>query len=32
MLEFEKDFAHGRFHPEGRLVEERLIEERVFRE
>jgi len=32
VLEFEKDFAHGRFHPEGRPVEERLIEERVFRE
>ena len=29
-LEFRKDFAHGRFVPEGGLVQERLIEERVF--
>ena len=28
-LEFTKDFEHGRFHPEGRLVAERLIDERV---
>jgi replicative DNA helicase len=30
-LEFRKDFAHGRFDPVGGLVQERLIEERVFR-
>lgn len=30
-LEFRKDFAHGRFDPDGGLVEERLIDERVFR-
>jgi hypothetical protein len=29
-LEFAKDFEHGRFHPEGREVTERLIDERVF--
>ena len=29
-LEFRKDFAHGRFDPVGGLVQERLIEERVF--
>jgi replicative DNA helicase len=31
-LEFRKRFEQGRFEPEGRLVEEQLIEERVFRE
>jgi replicative DNA helicase len=31
-LEFQKRFEQGRFEPEGRLVEEQLIEERVFRE
>lgn len=30
-LEFRKDFAHGRFDPEGGPVAERLIDERVFR-
>lgn len=30
-LEFRKDFAHGRFAPDGGLVTERLIDERVFR-
>ncbi len=30
-LEFQKDFAHGRFVPVGQDVQERLIEERVFR-
>ncbi len=29
-LELQKDFEHGRFHPQARLVTERLIEERVF--
>jgi replicative DNA helicase len=29
-LEFAKDFEHGRFHPEGNAVNERLIDERVF--
>ena len=29
-LEFAKDFEHGRFHPEGKAVTERLIDERVF--
>ncbi|GAA2036284.1 hypothetical protein GCM10009740_29360 [Terrabacter terrae] len=29
-LEFAKDFEHGRFHPEGQEVSERLIDERVF--
>lgn len=29
-LEFAKDFEHGRFEPEGRTVNERLIDERVF--
>jgi len=28
-LEFEKDFEHGRFHPDGGVVRERLIDERV---
>jgi replicative DNA helicase len=28
-LEFTKDFEHGRFHTEGQLVAERLIDERV---
>jgi hypothetical protein len=28
-LEFPKDFEHGRFHPEGQEVLERLIDERV---
>jgi replicative DNA helicase len=31
-LEFQKRFEQGRFEPEGRVVEEQLIEERVFRE
>jgi len=31
-LEFQKRFEQGRFLPEGRVVEEQLIEERVFRE
>jgi replicative DNA helicase len=31
-LEFQKRFEQGRFHPEGRVVEEQLVEERVFRE
>jgi replicative DNA helicase len=31
-LEFQKRFEQGRFQPEGRVVEEQLIEERVFRE
>ncbi|GAB3070751.1 DnaB-like helicase C-terminal domain-containing protein [Phycicoccus sp. Root101] len=31
-LEFRKRFEQGRFEPEGRLVEEQLIEERVFRD
>jgi replicative DNA helicase len=31
-LEFQKRFEQGRFHPEGRVVEEQLIEERIFRE
>lgn len=31
-LEFQKRFDQGRFDPEGRVVEEQLIEERVFRE
>jgi replicative DNA helicase len=31
-LEFQKRFDQGRFEPEGRVVEEQLIEERVFRE
>ena len=29
-LEVQKDFEHGRFYPEARVVTERLIEERVF--
>ena len=29
-LEVEKDFEHGRFHPQARVVTERLIEERIF--
>ena len=29
-LEFQKRFEQGRFEPEGRVVEEQLIEERVF--
>lgn len=29
-LEFAKDFEHGRFHPEGQEVSERLIDHRVF--
>jgi len=29
-LQFAKDFEHGRFHPEGQTVTERLIDERVF--
>ncbi|MEW1954215.1 DnaB-like helicase C-terminal domain-containing protein [Terrabacter sp. NPDC080008] len=29
-LEFAKDFEHGRFHPEGQEVSERLIDDRVF--
>jgi len=29
-LEFSKDFEHGRFHPEGQEVSERLIDDRVF--
>ena len=29
-LEFNKDFAHGRFHTDGGEVKERLIDERVF--
>ena len=28
--EGEKDFEHGRFHPQARVVTERLIEERIF--
>jgi replicative DNA helicase len=31
-LEFQKRFEQGRFQPEGRVVEEQLVEERVFRE
>jgi replicative DNA helicase len=31
-LEFQKRFEQGRFEPQGRVVEEQLIEERVFRE
>jgi replicative DNA helicase len=31
-LAFQKRFDQGRFEPEGRVVEEQLIEERVFRE
>ena len=31
-LEFQKRFEQGRFEPEGRVVEEQLIEERVYRE
>lgn len=31
-LEFQKRFDQGRFEPEGRVVEEQLIEERVFRD
>jgi replicative DNA helicase len=31
-LEFQKRFEQGRFEPEGRIVEEQLIEERVFQE
>jgi replicative DNA helicase len=31
-LEFQKRFEQGRFEPDGRVVEEQLIEERVFRE
>jgi replicative DNA helicase len=31
-LEFQKRFEQARFEPEGRVVEEQLIEERVFRE
>ncbi|HEV7173678.1 DnaB-like helicase C-terminal domain-containing protein [Pedococcus sp.] len=31
-LEFQKRFEQGRFEPEGRVVEEQLIEERVFRD
>ena len=31
-LEFQKRFEQGRFEPEGRVVEEQLIESRVFRE
>ncbi len=31
-LEFQKRFEQGRFEPEGRVVEEQLIEERVFQE
>ncbi len=31
-LEFQKRFEQGRFEPEGRIVEEQLIEERVYRE
>ena len=31
-LEFQKRFEQGRFEPEGRVVAEQLIEERVFRE
>ena len=29
-LEMQKDFEHGRFHPQVQIVTERLIEERVF--
>ena len=29
-LEVQKDFEHGRFHPEAQVVTERLIEERIF--
>ena len=29
-LELQKDFEHGRFHPQAQVVTERLIEERVF--
>ena len=29
-LEVEKDFEHGRFHPQAQVVTERLIEERIF--
>ncbi|WP_270889906.1 DnaB-like helicase C-terminal domain-containing protein [Pedococcus sp. 5OH_020] len=31
-LEFQKRFDQGRFEPEGRIVQEQLVEERVFRE
>jgi replicative DNA helicase len=31
-LEFQKRFEQGRFEPEGRVVEEQLIEERVFQD
>jgi replicative DNA helicase len=31
-LEFQKRFEQGRFEPDGRVVEEQLIEERVYRE
>lgn len=31
-LEFQKRFEQGRFEPEGRVVEEQLIEERVFQQ
>jgi replicative DNA helicase len=31
-LEFQKRFEQGRFQPEGRVVEEQLVEERIFRE
>jgi replicative DNA helicase len=31
-LEFQKRFEQGRFEPEGRVVEEQLVEERIFRE
>ena len=31
-LEFRKRFEQGRFEPQGRLVEEQLVEERVFRD
>jgi replicative DNA helicase len=29
-LEVQKDFEHGRFHPQAQVVTERLIEERIF--
>ena len=29
-LEIQKDFEHGRFHPQAQVVTERLIEERIF--
>ena len=31
-LEFRKDFLHFRFHPEGGMVAEKLIDERVYSE